>query len=168
MNMKNEYKVTKELIMSWAKEYHLHGIANKVAFALCCGIIVFSVILLVLSSRLSDWLCGYIGVLGLVFAVFRLFVARFIIWSNRYKLFSKTYGVTEWMRTIEFTDEDIVMTDHNSVSHFKYENIESIKEKGNVVMLYCNHNISIRLYKDAFIAGTWEECQEMVLQKMQK
>ena len=32
--MKNQYKITKDLMKTWAKEYHLHGAANVILFIL--------------------------------------------------------------------------------------------------------------------------------------
>ena len=91
-----------------------------------------------------------------------LFLARFFVWSKRYKLYSTTYGVSEWIRTTEFLDDEIILTDHTSVSKLKYSNIKTIKEKGNVVMIFMNNNMALRLYKDAFVEGSWEECKEKI------
>ena len=101
----------------------------------------------------------------LIIAIFKLFIQRFIVWSKRYKLYSTTYGVTEWMRTTEFLDDEIVLTDHTSVTKFKYSNIQRIKEKGNVVMIFMNHNMALRLYKEAFVEGSWEECKRILFEK---
>ena len=37
-----------------------------------------------------------------------------------------------------------------------------IKEKNNGVIIFLNHNTAIRLYKDAFVEGSWEECKEKI------
>ena len=95
-------------------------------------------------------------------AFFKLFLARFFVWSKRYKLYSTTYGVSEWIRTTEFLDDEIILTDHTSVSKLKYSNINTIKEKSNVVMIFMNNNMALRLYKDAFVEGSWEECKEKI------
>ena len=164
--MKNEYKITKELLRSWAKEYHIHGAANIFLFILWCVVGIIGISGLIFSIALhTDWIVVYLYALMLVIAVFKLFIQRFIIWSKRYKLYSITYGVTEWMRTTEFLDDEIVLTDHTSVSKFKYSNIQKIKEKNNVVMIFMNNNMALRLYKDAFIEGSWEECKERLLEK---
>ena len=42
------------------------------------------------------------------------------------------------------------------------------ENKPNVVMLYLNNNIAIRLYVDAFVEGTWAECKDIILAKMRK
>ena len=164
--MKNEYKITKDLIKSWAKEYNLHGAANIFLFVIWCVVGVIGISGLIFSILLHiDWLVVYLYALILVIAVFKLFIQRFIVWPKRYQLFSTTYGVTEWMRTMEFSDDEIVLTDHTSVSKFQYDNIQKIKEKNNVVMIFMNNNLALRLYKDAFVEGSWEECKKMLLEK---
>ena len=77
----------------------------------------------------SEWMAIYIYALLTIIAVFKLFLARFVVLSKRYKLYSTTYGVSEWIRTTEFLDDEIILTDHTSVSKLKYSNIEKIKEK---------------------------------------
>ena len=164
--MKNEYKITKDLIKSWAKEYHLHGTANIFLFILWSVVGVIGFFGLIFSIAMSlDWKIIYLYALMLILAIFKLFIQRFIVWSKRYKLYSTTYGVTEWMRTTEFLDDEIVLTDHTSVTKFKYSNIQRIKEKGNVVMIFMNNNMALRLYKDAFVEGSWEECKRILFEK---
>jgi hypothetical protein len=70
--------------------------------------------------------------------------------------------VTEWIRTTEFKDDEIVLTDYNSVCKLRYENIKRISENGNHVIIYFNDNLSARLYKDAFVDGIWEECKAKI------
>ena len=164
--MKNEYRITKDLINSWAREYHLHGAANIFFFIFWCVAGIFGISGMIFSIVLhTDWITFYLYALMLVISVFKLFIQRFIVWSKRYKLYSTTYGVTEWIRTIEFLDDEIVLTDHTSVSKFKYNNIQTIKEKSNVVMIFMNNNIALRLYRDAFIKGSWEECKKILDEK---
>ena len=164
--MKNEYKITKDLIKSWAKEYHIHGAANIFLFILWCIVGVIGFFGLIFSVAMSlDWKIIYLYALMLIIAIFKLFIQRFIVCSKRYKLYSTTYGVTEWMRTTEFLDDEIVLTDHTSVTKFKYSNIQRIKEKGNVVMIFMNNNMALRLYKDAFVEGSWEECKRILFEK---
>lgn len=164
--MKNEYKVTKDLIKSWAKEYHLHGSANVCLFVLwvIVGLLgVFGVILSIILQ--STWTHTYICSLMIILAVFKLFIARFFAWAQKYKILSTTYGVAEWIRTTEFLDDEIVLTDHTSVSRFKYGNIKGIKEKNNAVLIFMNDNMGLRLYKDAFVSGSWEECKALISEK---
>ena len=161
--MKNQYKVTKDLMKTWAKEYHLQGATNIILFVFWCVVGLFGLGMIILLSLVGgDWKNWYLAILFLFLSVFKLFFSRFVVMSNRYKLFSTTYGVSEWIRTTEFLDDEIVFTDHTSVSKLKYSNIKKIKEKNNVVMLFMNNNLALRLYKDAFVEGSWEECKKKI------
>ena len=161
--MKNQYKITKDLMQTWAKEYHLHGAANVILFIFWCVLGVIGISGLIFSIALhSEWMAICIYALLTTIAVFKLFLTRFVVWSKRYKLYSTTYGVSEWIRTTEFLDDEIILTDHTSVSKLKYSNIEKIKEKNNVVMIFMNNNMALRLYKDAFVEGSWEECKDKI------
>ena len=164
--MKNEYKVTKKLVMSWAKELQLFGAASVILFVLWIIAGVIGLANLVIAIVLKGaWLNIYLGVLLLVFSIYKLFVARFFIWNERYKLYSNVYGVTEWIRATEFTLDEITLTDHTSVTKVRYENIKKIKEKGNTVMIFLTHGLAMRLYKDAFVEGSWDECKEIINSK---
>ena len=46
--------------------------------------------------------------------------------------------------------------------------VKKIKEKGNVVMIFLNHNQALRLYKDSFISGSWQECKVLIDEKSKK
>ena len=166
--MKNEYKITKEEMMSWAKEYHLLGAANIIVFVLWCliGIVALGTLLL-LCIRGGHWFQWLYAIILLALAVYKLFFARFVIWSNRYKIMAKTYGVSEWVRSVEFTDEEIVMNDHTSTTKLKYENIKKVKEYDKTVTVIFNNNMAFRLHKDAFTEGSWEECQRKLQEKRQ-
>jgi hypothetical protein len=160
--MKNEYKITRDIMISWSKS--IFGTATVAFSIFYCLIIFFSFGLLGLlafirSTNLKLWL---IGLFILVFASYRLFFLRYYFFAKRYKILSKTYGVTEWIRTTEFKDDEIVVTDHNSVCKLRYKNIKRIDDNGNNVIIYFNDNLSARLYKDAFVDGTWEECKAKI------
>jgi hypothetical protein len=152
--VKNEYKVTKQLMLSWAKELHLHGTRNIINFVLLCIILACGVILLMLDP--TYW---YFAVLFIAVAIFKLFFSRIIACQNRYKLLSKMYGVTEWTRTTEFAESEIILTDHTSVTKVRYEAVQKIKENGNSVIIFLDNNFALRILKDAFTEGSWEECK---------
>ncbi len=163
--MKNEYKVTKELIQSWAKEYHLRGVKNVIAFIVWIALGLLCIIGLAASIIAQiTWSMIYFALMILI-VIYKLAFSRFAVWNKRYKILCRSYGVAEWMRSHEFNDECITLTDHTSVAVWKYENVNSLKEKGNVVMIYLNDNYAIRLYKDAFVEGSWEECKALLAEK---
>ena len=150
-------------MMSWAKEYHLQGAANIILFVFWCVVGIIGLGLIILLSVIGgEWINWYLSILFLFLSVFKLFFSRIVVLSKRYKLYSTTYGVNEWMRTTEFLEDEIILTDHTSVSKLKYTNIKKIKEKSNIVMIFMNNNIALRLYKDAFVEGSWEECKDKI------
>ena len=161
--MKNEHKITKELMMSWAREFYLVRTLDIILAILWsivgfCGLIILVANSLVGGDAL-DWLLAF---LFLFLSVYKLFFGRFVYIAKRYKMFAKTYGVNEWLRTIEFLEDEIVVTDHTTVNKLLYRNIKKVIEKGNVVLILFNDNIAFRLYKDAFVEGSWEECKTLL------
>ena len=162
--MKNEYTITKKEMMSWAKEYHIRGAKAVFFFILWCvlGVCGIFITIAAILSESKNWVAFSLGGLYLVASVYQLFFSRFVHYSRRYKLYSRFYGATEWQRTIEFTDDEIVITDHTSVTKLLYSNVKKIIEKNNVAIIIFKNNIAIRLYKGTFTEGTWEECKEKI------
>lgn len=166
--MKNEYKITKELMMSWAREYFFRGPIDIILFVLWIIVGAFGVgSLVVLAIIGGHWLECYISILFILLSVFKLFISRFIVMSNRYKMHARTYGVSEWIRTIEFTEDEIIFTDHTTIIRFPYD-IKKVVEKNNSVVVFFNNNSTIRFYKDSFVEGTWEECKKFISNKTTK
>ena len=164
--IKNEYRIDRALIRSWAHEYHLHGKANIISFILLLIIGLVSIPGLVLSIFLQQsWVNVYLFSCALVLSVYKLFFSRFVVWARRYRMMSGLYGVREWIRTTEFGEEDIVLTDHTSVTHLRYDRIEAIKERGNIVMIHFRDHLALRLYKDAFTVGSWQQCKQLLSEK---
>ncbi|MBR5119496.1 MAG: YcxB family protein [Clostridia bacterium] len=164
--MKNEHKITKMLMMSWAREFCLVR-ASDIILAILWSIVGFCGLILLLTNTIVggdmlDWLLAF---LFLFLSAYKLFFGRFVYISKRYKMFAKTYGVDEWLRTIEFLEGEIVLTDHTTVNRLQYHNIKKVIEKGNVVLILMNDNIAFRLYKNAFVDGSWEECKELLTSK---
>ena len=165
--MKNEYKVNKALMMSWAKRYIVNGAVNVVLLVLWIFVGVSALALIALYAiKGGDALDWYIAIIMLLLSVYKLFISRFIVISRRYAMYARIYGVPEWTRTTEFTDTEIIMTDHSATTVLKYENIKRIKEYGNEVIIFFNDNIATRIYKDAFTEGSWEECNTLIQSKM--
>ncbi len=161
--MKHQCKITKDLMKEWAKEYHLHGTANVILFIIWCVLGMIGIAGLIFSITLhGQWISISLYALLTIIAFFKLFLAHFFACSKRYKMLSTTYGVSEWMRTTEFLEDEIILTDHTTVSRLRYNDIEKIKEKNNVVLIFMKNNLTLRLFKDAFIEGSWEECKKKI------
>ena len=158
--MKNEYKVNKALIMSWAREYVLVGVKSYISVVLLSAVLLCGVLMTVLLFFIdAPWYYWAIAILYLLIAAYKLFIARFVLLAKRYKTYAATYGLSEWTRTIELCDNEIVMTDATSRTVIRYENIRRVVEKGSTVILILNDNMGLRLYKDAFAEGDWESCR---------
>jgi len=96
--MKNEYKITKDLIKSWAGEYPLYGAVNILLFLVWCIAGILGITGLILSTVLGlDRWVTWLYVLITLIALYRLFVWRYVLWAKRYKIYADTYGVTEWI-----------------------------------------------------------------------
>ena len=164
--MRNEHKITKELMMSWAKDFYLVR-ASDIILAILWSIVAFCGLTLLATNIIvgGDALNWLLSFLFLFLSVYKLFFGRFVYISKRYKMFAKTYGVDEWLRTIEFTENEIVLTDHTTINKLQYCNIKKVIEKGNVILILLNDNIAFRLYKDAFVEGSWEECKKLLNSK---
>jgi hypothetical protein len=165
--MKNEFTVTKQEMLSWVKRYIFTGAVNKILFALylLLGLVGVSSLLTVISND-GDKFSGAIGIASVIISVYKLFFERRVFMLRRYNLYAKTYGVDEWQRIIEFTDDDIVLSDHTSISRFRYENIRKIINEPDTVILVFNGNAALRFYKNAFVEGTFDECMEKIESKM--
>lgn len=160
--MKNEYKVTKKLFLSWAKEVNMYGV-NKVLYIGWSILTLGSIGLLILcATQNANALNWYSSILLLAVCVFKLFFSRPLSALKRYKMVSKQIGVPEWTRIIEFNEDEIILRDHDYHSNFRYSDIRNVVEKGNEILIYLNGNIAIRLYKDTFVEGSWVECKAKI------
>ena len=158
--MKNQYKITKKEMLSWIKEWRLQGVSNIILFALWCisGAIGFGA-LFAITFLDVHWIFCFLFLLCLL--LFVLYAPLFVL-LNRYHRLSKAYGKNEWVRTTNFADDEIIVVDHTSITKFRYENIKKIKEKNTVIIIFFNNRLAIRLYKDTFIEGSWEECKQKI------
>lgn len=157
--MKNQYKVTKKLIRQWMTENMYKG----VQLGLNIGWAVFGVLCILLlitdADTMTDYLLyGALLALCLYMAVLRIFP----ITSVQYKQMAKVYGEENWTRTIDFGEDCITLSEGTISASFQYKDIMSIREKGNKIWLKARNRTVLRLYKDAFIDGTWEECRELL------
>jgi len=164
--IKNEYKITRELMRKWAREDRFGNPANILIFSLYVFVGVIGIamlcLLFIFGGDALNWFFAFFFVL---FPVFRLTFVPYQAWTSRYKMMSKTYGVAEWTRTTEFSDEEITVKDHTSVTKLQYGNVKKIKEKDNEVMIFFNNRLLLIIYKDAFKKGTWEECRKLLEEK---
>ena len=167
--MKNEYTVNKELMISWARQRNFGSGADMGLFVLwvitaVCGV-AGTVKFCISSGKITDlvislWLVGI--------AVYKLFFSKYFVWNKRFDQLSKSYGMSKWQRSTEFLDNEVKLSENSSSVSFKYSQIKKLKEKGNLVILFLDNGLAVRIYKDAFVDGSWEECKKLLVEKMKK
>ena len=166
--MKNEYKITKDLMMSWAKDFPIFTVTtailyNLYSFSALVGFFLLAS-LLATGGESSDYL---IAILILIISLYRLFFSRIVRTVNTYKQLSSTFKTTEWVQTVEFCEDKIKVTLHTSTGEYSYSQIKKIVERKKQVFIVFKNGI-LRLYKDAFIEGSWEECKEKLSSYVKK
>ena len=167
--MRNEYKITKDLMKSWAKEYYKNGGAYTARLILLVLVAICEVGCAVYFLRFPVYhLLSLAAMVIFLFALYCIFLQPKVLYLKRYKMNSKIYGVTEWIRSVDFGDDEITVTDHNSVYKYRYADIKRIKEKNDRVIVFFKFNLAIILYKDAFVTGSWEECKKLLTEKKKK
>lgn len=172
--MRNEYTITKSLMKSWAKGYHLNSARNIIFLIIFCyigivGALKCAEILYLLGYHViyfPEYLACVIilGCLVLLSADI-IFVHPHRVFTRAYKSYSQNYCVKEWQHVTEFLDDEIVVTDHNSVYRYKYINIKRVKDRGDFVIILFKGGFGDRIYKNAFTLGSWEECKKLISEK---
>ena len=167
--MKNEYKITKDLMKNWAKEYYKNGGSYTARLILLVLVAVCEVGCAVYFLRFPVYhLLSLAAMVIFLFALYCIFLQPKVLYLKRYKMDFKIYGATEWIRSVDFGDDEITVTDHNSVYKYRYTDIKRIKEKNDRVIVFFKFNLAIILYKDAFVTGSWEECKKLLAEKKKK
>lgn len=175
--MKNEYKLTKDTMKSWAKGFHTNGMANIILFIISCYLLVACPMYFIEIYYIYGYYFVYIAeylMLMSIFVVFtftsfhRIFIAPSSSYKKLYRSYAEIYGVSEWIRTTEFTDDEIVLTDHRNVYRYRYKSIRKIKERDNLVIIFLGSGGGLHLYKDAFVNGSWEECKKLISEKKKR
>lgn len=175
--MKNEYRITKRLMRSWAKGWWFNSTANTVSLIFFCFYAILFFILPQLFIHYSGCKETLEELYFKIFSTCHTFALLVILcipllslmnssqYNKQYKTCSKNYCAKKWQRVIEFTEDEIIVDDQYSVSKFEYSTIKRVKEKRKMVIIFLKSGFEIRLYKNAFAEGSWEECKKMISRK---
>ena len=151
----------------WVLENRFRG-ANLVLFVLWVAMLLFwipyTVLMVLFNGKLTSI---FIGIFICLVSVYKLILQRLMISSAQYKMQAKAYG-ENWTRTIEFQEDCILITDGSATFRHPYSFVTKIKEKGNKIWFYCENKAALRLYKDKFVDGTWEECRKLMEERNEK
>ena len=166
--MKNQYKITKELMFSWAKDFPIFTVSTAIlyilySFAALCGFLLLAT-LLAKGGEESDFI---IAILILIISLYRLFFSRIVLTVSTYTRLSNRFNSTEWVQTVEFCEDKIKVSLHNSTGEYSYSQIKKIVERKKQAFIIFKNGV-LRLYKNAFIEGSWEECKQKLTAHIKK
>ena len=175
--MKNEYTVTKKLMKSWAKGGWFDSTDHIFRLLLICGVMAFAIYAPYLYfqfwhflgyNKIPDWMyyLAFYGFHTEALVSLSLIPLAPRIWCvNEYNIIRKNYSVESWQRSIELTEDEIIVTDHKSLFKYQYRTIIRVKERGNVVHIFLKSGTEIIIQKDAFVSGSWDDCKKLISQK---
>ncbi len=167
--MKNEYKVTLDLFFSWVLEGKFKGRRLKF-FIMWCS---FGVIYLGIAFGLRA-LISYLGynytiifLLFIVLSAFSFYCAflRDVIRAHgEYERSKKRYKPL-WIRSVEFGEENIFLTDGEITLTYGYLDVDSIVHTKKAVVLSLCDGTLIRLYHDKFVSSDSAACTAHIEKK---
>lgn len=96
---------------------------------------------------------------------YRAFIRDILVAKRQYAAMEKSYGQKDWLRTITFDEEQILLFEGNISVSYKYSGISGVREKDNRVWLMCGDGKVIRMYKDRFVDADWEKCRALIERK---
>ncbi len=163
--IKNEYAVTREVYLEWCKEAHKR---HKRGVFQVFWIILSALNILMGAYVLFFWNDGrfsglYFLALG-GFCVFRA-VRYTPIYKAQYKKLAEMAGGENWHRTVDLDDSGIITTDNSITVKTAYEEIKGLRENGNNIYLDTDKKGVIRLYKNCFTQGSYEEFRSLIKEK---
>ena len=150
----NEYQVTWKLYRSWVAENMTKG-ARLVMMVAWCVITLLCLVLAITAESGFKSLFFVLAVLG----IYRAFFRSFVIAKSQYRRLALSYGKESWTRRIAFEDDGINLREGNLSLHYAYSDIINIHEKENEIRLDASDKTVLRLYKDAFVESSWNECR---------
>ena len=146
--------VTPELYKSWCLESMFRG--RRLAFS------IFWIVMLIFCSVCAILSKHILFVIYALFCAYQVIFRIFLVAKINYKNLVKTYGHENWTRTVEFLDDKICLSEGNIVMDLSYSNISKIIEKENVITIFFNNKTLVRVYKNAVVEGSWEQCKELL------
>jgi len=154
--IKNEYTVTWKLYREWLIENKLKGV--KLAFLLFWSFMTVATLVMSYFSNFSGFY-----ILMTIYCVYQAFFRDYIFAKRQYTRLVKFCDGENWTRTITISDEEICISEGPSVINCKITDVVRVVEKGNKIWLFMNSDAVIRMYKSAFVEGSWETSRGLFL-----
>ena len=160
--MKNEYTVTKNMFISWAKIFYISKI-RIFYFSLALFLLLDGLFMVYITIHTgNDIFCWIISAAFILFALYSLFFSRTRLFIKEYKRLASSVGASEWIVTVEFNDDGITESLPNSTVKYSYGDLKRYIEKEDIVLIFLNDRTPTKIYKSAFVEGSWEECKAML------
>lgn len=173
--MKNEYTITKRLMLSWGNGWYFNGVSNITLFILlCCDVALLGFFGADAIHIFGDMVTIGAGVPKLIaFIINAAFLLLLCIiptlpssiYALQYNISAKNYCVKRWQREIDLRSDEIVVYDHNSILRFEYSTIKKVIARRNVIIIFLKSGYEIRLYRKAFTSGSMDECKAFLAEK---
>lgn len=163
--IRNEFVVTKDMYIDWCRETLKKGATGKFQiFWAALAVIMFVMGIALFISDLPERKFGlYFFALG-AFCVFRCFRYKGL-YNSYYKRLSKMMGQENWVRIVDFADDEIITSGGNVTIKNNYSDITGIRIYGSKVCIDMNNSSVVRIYKDSFTQGSYEELLKIIKDK---
>ena len=160
--MKNEYKVTLDMFYSWALEGKFKGRRLRFFIMWCAFGVFYLGIAFLVRAIIAPLGYSYAVLFGLflflsVFSFYCAFLRDVVRAMGEYERSKKRYKPL-WIRSVELTEEKIVLTDGEVTLTYGYLDVDTIINAKKAAVLSLTDGTLIRLYHDKFISSDTAEC----------
>ncbi len=147
--IQNTFPVTWKRFREWGFENAIKGVR------LCISVLwlLLAVFVFTLGKQIT------ITYVLFLFCIYRALFRWLIITHTQYRQLSVNHKGTDWERKIVFEEDKIIIDDDIVTITYLYSDLKDINEKGNKIWLHMNNKTVVRLYKDCFTTGNWDQCK---------
>ena len=166
--IKNEFQVTKELYMSWGKENMRKGssVGFRIFWCVMTAVSICLIALMCIWGGVRKYMYVYAAALTF-YCAYRAFFRDMVLTRSQYRRNAKIFGGENWVRTIEFGEDEIISTDGSVMTvRTPYSEIVGIRDESNKIWIDTKKKMVIRLYKDKFVGGDFEKFRKFISVKI--
>ncbi len=164
----NSYEVTLEEFAYW--DEHPVGRSKsqrRVRTIMLYVVAILGALLAGIGWRVHVVLYLVIGVAFIILSLLMLFVLPARLLRRDYARQMEVMGKSKWIRTTRLGDA-ISVTEGKRKHTFSYDDIVALSEDQRYCSLTCKDGFLIRLRKDGFTKGSYEDCRELIEKAMGK
>ncbi len=164
----NQYTVTKDLYLKWAKASRRKGLQLKIT-------VMWVVILVILTAATIVYMLSPHGanaypllaleLVLLMYCIFHLFFKWRVSASSMYDKMAVQLG-HDWTRTVDFRDDAIYITDGTFEVNYPYKEIVSVRNSGTEIYLETDKKLVLHAYKDKFVQGDYQRFKRFIESKV--